>query len=115
MTKSYTSFTEFFLFRRQFSYQYAALTFMTYVMSMGSRFPHKMFIARETGNIWGSELIPAMASTNAYFHNNESVPFRFSPNIQTLMGPIAIEGIVSCAVMAIARCLTEPEVYYTIC
>ncbi|CAZ79218.1 unnamed protein product [Tuber melanosporum] len=109
MTKSYASFTEFFLFRRQFSYQYAALTFMTYVMNMGSRFPHKMFIARETGNIWGSELIPAMASTNAYFHNNESVPFRFSPNIQTLMGPIAIEGIFSCAVMAIARCLTEPE------
>lgn len=82
---------------------------MTYVMSMNNRFPHKMFIARETGNIWGSELIPAMASTNPFFHNGETVPFRFTPNIQTLMGPIAIEGIFSCAVMAIARCLTEPE------
>ncbi|RPB12496.1 hypothetical protein P167DRAFT_506485 [Morchella conica CCBAS932] len=109
LSKSYPSFTEFFLFRRQFCYQYAALTFMTYIMSMSNRFPHKMFIARETGNIWGSELIPAMASTNAFFHNNETVPFRFTPNIQTLMGPIAIEGIFSCAVMAIARCLTEPE------
>ena len=29
--------------------------------------------------------------------------------------PIAIEGRFSCTVMAIARCLTEPEVYYKIC
>lgn len=83
---------------------------MTYVMNLSNRFPHKMFIARSSGNIWGSELIPAMASTNPYFHNNEPVPFRLTPNIQTLMGTIAIEGIFSCAVMAIARCLTEPEV-----
>jgi transformation/transcription domain-associated protein len=108
-TKSFTSFTEFWLFRRQFSYQFAALTFMTYTMHMNNRYPHKLSIARSTGNIWGSELIPAMAAGKAFFHNPEPVPFRLSPNIQTLMGPIAMEGIFSCAVMAIARCLTEPE------
>ncbi|KAH0562572.1 hypothetical protein GP486_002747 [Trichoglossum hirsutum] len=108
-TKSFTSFTEFWLFRRQFSYQFAALTFMTYTMHMNNRYPHKLSIARGTGNIWGSELIPAMAAGKAFFHNPEPVPFRLSPNIQTLMGPIAMEGIFSCAVMAIARCLTEPE------
>ncbi|KAI9769878.1 MAG: hypothetical protein M1839_003575 [Geoglossum umbratile] len=108
-TKSFASFTEFWLFRRQFSYQFAALTFMTYTMHMNNRYPHKLSIARNTGNIWGSELIPAMAAGKAFFHNPEPVPFRLSPNIQTLMGPIAMEGIFSCAVMAIARCLTEPE------
>jgi len=109
LSSSYPSFTEFFLFRRQFSYQFAALTFITYVMTMCNRFPHKMFISRATGNIWGSELIPTLASTNAVFHNNETVPFRFTPNIQHLMGPIAIEGIFSAAVMTIARCLSEPD------
>ncbi|KAF8460620.1 hypothetical protein BDZ91DRAFT_851440 [Kalaharituber pfeilii] len=109
LTKSYTSSAEFFLFRRQFCYQYAALTFMTYVMSMSARYPHKIVISRQTGNIWGTELLPAMASGNPVFHNNEAVPFRFTPNIQVLMGPIAIEGIYSCAIMAIARCLSEPE------
>lgn len=83
---------------------------MTYVMSMNNRFPHKMFIAKATGNVWGTELIPAMAASNAYFHNNEPVPFRLTPNLHTLMGPIAVEGIFSCATMAIAKCLTEPEV-----
>lgn len=105
----YPNFADFWLFRRQFSYQLAALTFMTYVMHMNNRYPHKLSIARATGNIWGSELIPAMAAGKAVFHNPEPVPFRLTPNLQTLMGPIAMEGIFSCAVMAIARCLTEPE------
>jgi len=109
LSNSYPSFAEFFLFRRQFSYQFAALTFITYVMTMTGRFPHKMFISRATGNIWGSELIPTLASTHPTFHNNEAVPFRFTPNIQSLMGPIAMEGVFSAAVMTIARCLSEPD------
>jgi transformation/transcription domain-associated protein len=108
-TKTYPSFSEFWLFRRQFSYQFAALTFMTYILHMHARYPHKMSIARASGNIWGSELTPCMAAGKAYFHNPEPVPFRLTPNLQTLMGPIATEGIYSCAIMAIARCLTEPE------
>jgi transformation/transcription domain-associated protein len=108
-TKTYPSFSEFWLFRRQFSYQFAALTFMTYILHMHNRYPHKMSIARATGNIWGSELMSCMAAGKAYFHNPEPVPFRLTPNLQTLMGPIATEGIYSCAIMAIARCLTEPE------
>jgi len=105
----YPNFADFWLFRRQFSYQFATLTFMTYIMHMNNRYPHKLSIARATGNIWGSELIPAMAAGKAVFHNPEPVPFRLTPNLQTLMGPIAMEGIFSCAIMAIARCLTEPE------
>jgi len=112
LSSSYPSFSEYFLFRRQFSYQFAALTFLTYIMAMGNRYPHKLFISRATGNIWGSELIPALASTNPTFCNNEAVPFRFTPNLQSLMGPIAIEGVFSCAVMTIARCLSEPDVSY---
>jgi transformation/transcription domain-associated protein len=50
-----------------------------------------------------------MAAGKAYFHNPEPVPFRLTPNLQTLMGPLATEGIFSCSIMAIARCLTEPE------
>ncbi|KAG7122491.1 Transcription-associated protein 1 like [Verticillium longisporum] len=44
-----------------------------------------------------------------FFHNPEPVPFRLTPNLQTLMGPLAMEGIFSCSLMAIARCLLEGE------
>lgn len=105
----YPSYQSFWLFRRQFSYQLAALTFMTYTMHMSQRFPHKLSISRASGSVWGSEVVPTMATQRPVFNNPEAVPFRLTPNLQTLMGPITTEGIFSCAVMAIARCLTEPE------
>lgn len=104
---TYPNFADFFLFRKQFSYQLAALSFMTYTMHMSSRFPHKFCISRSTGNIWGSELIPAIVTSRPVLHNPEIVPFRLTPNLQTLMGPLATEGLFSSALMAIARCLTE--------
>ncbi|KAL2262033.1 hypothetical protein VTK26DRAFT_2665 [Humicola hyalothermophila] len=106
---AFPEFAEFWLFRRRFSYQLAALTFMTYILHIDKRYPHKINIARRTGNIWGSELVSFMAASRPYFHNQEPVPFRLTPNLQTLMGPLATEGIFACSVMAIARCLTEPE------
>jgi transformation/transcription domain-associated protein len=106
---AFPDFSEFWLFRRRFSYQMAALTFMTYILHIDKRYPHKINIARGSGNIWGSELISFMAANRPYFHNQEPVPFRLTPNLQTLMGPLATEGIFAASVMAIARCLTEPE------
>lgn len=82
---------------------------MTYILHMSNRYPHKISISRGSGNVWGSELMACMAAGKAFFHNPEPVPFRLTPNLQTLMGPLATEGIYSCAIMAIARCLTEPE------
>lgn len=109
LSRSFPNFNEFYLFRRQFSYQFASLTFMTYIMSMNSRFPHKMFVARQNGNVWGTELTPCLAANQPSFHNSEPVPFRLTPNIQMVMGPIATEGIFSCAMLVLSRCLTEPE------
>ncbi|PSN75346.1 hypothetical protein BS50DRAFT_671522 [Corynespora cassiicola Philippines] len=106
---TYPSFDDFWLFRRTFSYQLATLTFMTYVMHMNTRFPHKMNISRGTGRIWGTELIPSMAVGKPILHNNEPVPFRLTPNLQTMLGPLNLEGIFAPAVMTVARCLIEPE------
>lgn len=107
--QTYPSYADFWLFRRQFTYQYAAVAFMTYIMHMGNRYPNKISISRGTGDIWGTELIPTINPAKAVFYNPEQVPFRLTPNIQTMMGPIATEGLFACALMAIARCLTEPR------
>ena len=105
----YPNFEDFWLFRRQFAHQYAAVTFMTYIMHMSHRSPNKLNISRSTGDLWASELIPSINPAKAFFYNPDHVPFRLTPNIQVLMGPLAMEGIFACAVMAIARCLTEPD------
>ncbi|BFZ54613.1 transcription-associated protein 1 [Savitreella phatthalungensis] len=106
--QSFAAYSDFWRFRKHFSLQYASLTFMTYVMNINNRFPHKLFISRRNGLVWGTEILPGMAQNNPVFHNGEAVPFRFTPTISTLMGSIGVEGVYSCAIMAIARCLTEP-------
>lgn len=83
---------------------------MTYVLYIDKRYPQKIHISRGTGNIWSSELLSFMTNQRPFFSStHEHVPFRLTPNLQTLMGPLATEGVFSCAIMAIARCLTEPE------
>jgi transformation/transcription domain-associated protein len=82
---------------------------MTYVLYINNRTPTRMNISQSTGNIFAAEMVPAMMTQNAVFNNPDPVQIRLTPNLQTLMGPIATEGIFSCAVMVIARCLTEPE------
>lgn len=107
--QTYPNFSDFWLFRRQFAYQYAAVAFMTYMMHMSGRHPNKILVSRSTGDLWGTELIPTINPSKAFFYNPEQVPFRLTPNIQTLMGPIATEGLFACAMMSISRCLTEPR------
>ncbi|RVX66256.1 hypothetical protein B0A52_10183 [Exophiala mesophila] len=108
----YPNFADFWLFRRQFSYQYAATTFMTYVMHISARYPSKFAISRSTGDVWASDLLPNLNSARPYFFNPEAVPFRLSPNVQTLMGPLAVEGIFTASLMAIARCIAEQDQGY---
>jgi transformation/transcription domain-associated protein len=49
------------------------------------------------------------SKTAPTFHNGEPVPFRLTPNIQSLMGPTVMEGLYAVSVMVMARGLTEPE------
>lgn len=110
-TKKYQSFADFFLFRKQFAYQYAGLTFMTFLMSINNRYPHKYLINLNSGNIWAAEMLPLLPPTKSppSFHNGEPVPFRLTPNIQALMGPTVLEALFAMSIMVIARGLTDPE------
>ncbi|KAJ1989114.1 transcription-associated protein 1 [Dimargaris cristalligena] len=103
------SYADYWLFRKQFTGQLAAATFMTYIISAGHRYPHKFSVSRATGNVWSMEMVPTWTSQSPIFTNVESVPFRLTPNLQTFMQPIGIEGCFTGSLVAIARSLTEPE------
>ncbi|TID23090.1 hypothetical protein E2P81_ATG02207 [Venturia nashicola] len=106
---TFPAYDDFWLFRRAFSYQFAATSFMTYIMCMAARYPHKISISRSSGRVWSSELVPSMGNQRPVFQNAEVVPFRLTPNLQTLMGPIVTEGIFAPALMTFGRCLTERD------
>ncbi|CUM64287.1 uncharacterized protein PRCAT00001885001 [Priceomyces carsonii] len=118
----YPQFEDFWLFRKQFTSQYASFIFATYMMCVNTRQPQKIHVNKGSGSIWTSDMLPCkVASRNAsldgslggrpapLFYNAEKVPFRLTPNIQKLIGETALEGILSTYVLVIARALIEPE------
>lgn len=117
----YPQFEDFWLFRKQFTSQYASFIFTTYMMCINARQPHKIHINRGSGGVWTSDMLPSkIASKNSLadspqgklaplFYNAEMVPFRLTPNIQKLIGENSLEGILAVYVLCIARALAEPE------
>lgn len=118
----YPNFEDFWLFRKQFTSQYASFIFTTYMMCVNTRQPQKIHVNRGTGSVWTSDMLPCkIASKNAtldgssggrpapLFYNAEMVPFRLTPNVQKLIGESGIEGILAVYILVIARALTEPK------
>ncbi|KAK6203402.1 FAT domain-containing protein, partial [Scheffersomyces amazonensis] len=118
----YPQFEDFWLFRKQFTSQYASFIFSTYMMCVNARQPQKIHINKGSGNVWTSDMLPCkIASKSALmidnqqgrpaplFYNAEMVPFRLTPNIQKLIGETSLEGILVVYILCIARALAEPE------
>ncbi|KAK9451927.1 uncharacterized protein V1518DRAFT_41913 [Limtongia smithiae] len=106
----FSSFSDFWLFRKEFSYSYAGVAFMTFMMCLGQRFPHKILISQTSGVAWTTETLPSLPPLpTPTFFCSDPVQFRLTPNLQNLMGPVAMEGLFSPAMMIFARCLTKPE------
>jgi transformation/transcription domain-associated protein len=57
-----------------------------------------------------SELAPSVNSNSPVFATSDTVPFRLTPNLQRFLGNISLEGIFNASIIAIARCLTVPQV-----
>ncbi|KDQ64542.1 hypothetical protein JAAARDRAFT_28186 [Jaapia argillacea MUCL 33604] len=100
---------ELWRIRKQFTTQIAATAFMTYILCLTSRLPSRFHLSRASGQIAMSELLPGVSGQGPILHSNDTVPFRFTPNMQRFVGPIFTEGVLTSAIMAIGRSLTEPE------
>ncbi|KAM6495848.1 hypothetical protein JOM56_008554 [Amanita muscaria] len=109
MSRSMHDPCELWKMRKQFAQQLAACCFMTYAFCLSSRHPNRFHISRATGQVAMTELLPGVSNQAPVFATSDVVPFRYTPNMQAFVGPIFTEGILASGIMAIARCLTEPE------
>ncbi|CAI6565895.1 BBF_HP2_G0024530.mRNA.1.CDS.1 [Saccharomyces cerevisiae] len=125
-TSLFTQFEDFWLFRKQFALQYSSFVFMSYMMMINNRTPHKIHVDKTSGNVFTLEMLPSrfpyervkpllknhdlsLPPDSPIFHNNEPVPFRLTPNIQSLIGDSALEGIFAVNLFTISRALIEPD------
>lgn len=118
---------ELWRMRKSFTLQLAAASFLTFAFQITQRQPSRFQISRTTGQLFMSELLCGMGvateidqgmlndflgfnGSNGLLMTTESVPFRLTPNLQQLVGPIGTEALLCPGIVAIARALTKPEV-----
>lgn len=72
--------------------------------------PYKVVGGKTPHNIFQNSFLDVSAQRAApMFCSLELVPFRLTPNIQELIGPVGSEGILSMHLMIIAQCLADPQ------
>jgi transformation/transcription domain-associated protein len=109
MTRSMDSPSDLWLMRKQFTLQMASTMFLTYAFFISARGPGRIHMSRSSGIVAMSDVVPTFSPTQPQFKSNDPTPFRLTPNLQHFIGPTAIEGVVTASLMAIGRCLSEPE------
>ncbi|KAJ1570141.1 hypothetical protein HK096_003231 [Nowakowskiella sp. JEL0078] len=58
MAKTMKSYSDLWMIRKNFTGQLAGVTFMTYILCVGQRYPARFHISCQTGNLWSNELVP---------------------------------------------------------
>ncbi|PWN50372.1 hypothetical protein IE53DRAFT_368968 [Violaceomyces palustris] len=109
MTRSMATPSDLWLMRKQFTLQQASTMFLTYVLFISARLPSRIHISRASGQVAMSDIVPTFNPAAPQFKSSDPTPFRLSPNIQNFIGPIGIEGLLTSSMMALGRCLSEPE------
>ncbi|KAJ2325843.1 transcription-associated protein 1, partial [Coemansia sp. RSA 2702] len=99
---------EYWLYRENFSYQISASAALTYMIACTQRTPAKLNISRASGSICLHDLVPTQA-TPGLVHSKEPVPFRLTPNIQTFVTELGLEGIVPFAIYRVVQRFTGTE------
>ncbi|CCF50080.1 hypothetical protein NDA11_006772 [Ustilago hordei] len=109
LTRSMPSASDLYMLRKQFTLQTAASSFVTYCLFVSNRLPNRIHISRSSGQVAMSDVVPTFNPTAPQFKSTDPTPFRLSPNLQNFIGPVGIEGVLTSALMALGRTLTEPE------
>ncbi|KAH9312040.1 hypothetical protein KI387_027075, partial [Taxus chinensis] len=111
MYKTLPSCNHLWAFKKQFAIQLALSGFMSYVLQIGRRSPNKTLFAKNTGKVLQIDFHPDYG-TNGMIEYNEPVPFRLTPNLQTLFTPFCVEGLFVSSICAAAQSIAAPKSQY---
>lgn len=103
-----SSLSDYWIFRSEFTKSYAVFVFITYVMAIGHRLPYKIVISKESGRIHTIDLLSTISSSGQMILC-EATPFRLTPNLQSFIGALGLEGPFLATIQSVASSLTQPE------
>jgi len=106
---TYCNATEYWTFRKKLTQQVALAGFVEFVLHLTRLGPEMINIARDCGNITFNNFRFDIDDTKGDLDANRPVPFRLTPNIQEFITPVGINGVITHCMIAVARCLVQPQ------
>lgn len=108
-TCTYTSATEFWTFRKKLTQQIALAGFVEFVLHLTRLGPEMINIARDCGNVTFNYFRFDIDDAKGELDANRPVPFRLTPNLSEFISPVGVNGIITHCMIAVARCLMQPQ------
>lgn len=90
LQKAFNDQEAFYLFRRAFSVQMAANSLLQYAFSVAERTPQRFVIQQSNGKVMSPDF--RVSYSNQGFIEGHAVPYRLTPNIETVLGESYLQG-----------------------
>ncbi|GIY24528.1 hypothetical protein CEXT_37291 [Caerostris extrusa] len=107
--QTYSSASDYWTFRKQFTLQLALAGFIEYVLHLTRLNPDMMYIHQDSGLMNISYFRFNIEDSKGEFEANRPVPFRLTPNIAEFITAIGVCGPMTSSMIATARCLAMPN------
>ncbi|UIZ26478.1 hypothetical protein KXD40_001859 [Peronospora effusa] len=98
----------YFQFRSEFIKHLALSSFLSYVLFVGDRAPHRVLFSRRTGRVVSTELRPGYASSGI-LEEATTMPFRLTRNLYSFMTRSGVQGPFSLGMTAAAEAFMSEE------
>ncbi|XP_065177696.1 transformation/transcription domain-associated protein-like isoform X2 [Sycon ciliatum] len=106
----FQSAVDFWHFRAQVARHLAIYFVAEYVLHLTEMTPRKLYLTRNTGCLSARFYrFDVDKQTGSLLNEDRVAPFRLTPNILSLLAPLNLEGPLSAAMVATARCLADPS------
>lgn len=108
-TYTYQNATDLWTFRKMFTQQVALAGFVEFTFHLTRLNPEMINIARDSGHVTFNFFKFDLDNSKGELDANRPVPFRLTPNMCELVSPVGVAGVITHCMIAVARCLVQPQ------
>ena len=108
-TATFNSATDYCMFRKQFTLQFALCNVAEYVLHLTRQNLDMIYVHQDSGLINVSYFRFDTDDASGELAANRPVPFRLTPNISEFITSIGVNGPLTASMIATARCLVQPN------
>ncbi|KAJ1522938.1 hypothetical protein ONE63_002077 [Megalurothrips usitatus] len=106
--RTFPTATDYWTFRKMVALQLALNCLAEYVLHLTRLNPDMLYVHQDSGFI-NVSYFKFDLNDQGELDSNRPVPFRLTPNLMELLGPVCVQGPLTSSMIAAARCLAQPS------